>query len=347
MLVMTNKKSVMINVALFASIILGYGIFTFFWTEPQPKALSFESSALQVPLIPVSSSSSDSSKAAQLKDFRGQALLIHFWASWCEACELDRPRFEQLAQKYQGPIRMLGIASSDTRESLEKAGKLKPSKYSQYLEPTGNLALALDVKTFPQTLLIDSSGRRVATFNEAMDDEQMGALERKMAATVSKDVSVGSVPVFELESSEGQKVTRNTLDNKVWVADFIFTSCPGLCPLLTEKMHVLQEQFKQHDEFKLVSISVDPKKDRPEVLKSYSEKHQADPSMWYFLTGQLDPVMNLLVDGFKLGTRSAPELHTGRFVLVDRMDRIRGYYDAESTESFEKLRSDIARLLNP
>lgn len=340
---MTDKKSVKFNIILFAVIIFGYGIFTFVWTQPKSKILSFETSSLQVPLEPLNGGAPGST--AMLKDFRGQGLLIHFWASWCEACELDRGRLDQLAKNYRGPVKMIGIASSDTRKNLEKSGDLQNFHYPQYLDATGNLALALGVKSFPQTLLVDSAGTLVAQFKEAMDDEQMAGLEKLLKAMAASEVAVGSVPPFELESSSGANVSRGTLDNKVWVADFIFTSCSGQCPMLTEKMKQLQEQFKSNKEFKLVSISVDPRTDRPEVLRNYQESHGADPSMWYFLTGKLDSVMNLLVDGFKLGTRSAPELHTARFVLVDRLDRIRGYYDAESPESFQKLKTDIAQLL--
>jgi protein SCO1 len=343
MLLMTDKKSIKINVALFAAIIFGYATFTTLWTQPGPKILSYESVSLQVPLTPLNSPAPQT--PVTLKDFRGQALLIHFWASWCEACEADRSRFEQLAKKYHGPIKMIGIASSDQRDAIEKSGKLSGSAYPQFLEPTGNLALALDVKSLPQTLLIDSSGKVVAQFREAIDEQQMTSLEKTMAKLPATDVAVGNVPMFELESSSGVKVNRGNLDNKVWVADFIFTSCSSQCPMLTEKMKTLQEQFKSNEDFKLVSISVDPKTDRPAVLKNYQEQHGADPSHWYFLTGTFDSVMNLLVDGFKLGTRSAPQLHTQRFVLVDRMDRIRGYYDADSPESFAKLKTDIGQLL--
>lgn len=343
MILMSSQKGIVVNVLIFAAIIIGYIGVTFLTTQPEAKTLSFESSSLQVALNPLNG---DSSKAITLKQFRGQSILINFWASWCQACDAEQDNLAKLAQTYNGTsIKMIGIASSDTREAIEKSGKLKNISYPQFVDETGNLALALDVKTLPQTLLVDPQGRIASHFKSPINADQMATLEKQMATLSGASDALRKIPEFALESSFGQHISNITLEKKVWVANIMFTSCPSLCPMLTTKMHTLQEEFKKDDRFKLVSISVDPKTDTQQVLRDYQKKHDADPSRWYFLTGKMEAIKNLLVAGFKLGTSEKPEFHSSRFVLVDRFNRIRGYYDAESSESFERLKSDIAHLL--
>lgn len=341
---MRSKKDIVINAAIFGAIIVGYIGVTFFTTQPETKSLSYESSSLQVPLKPLNG---NSNQTLTLKEFRGKGLLINFWASWCKACEMEQDKLEKLAQNLNGTsVKMIGIASSDTRQAIEKSGKSKNVSYPLYLDESGELAQALDVKTLPQTLLVDPHGRIVSHYKSAIDTDQLTVLEKEVAQLKSQG-GLGRVPGFTLESSLGQQVSNTTLAKKVWVANFIFTSCPNLCPMLTSKMHMLQEQFKKDDRLEFVSITVDPKTDTPEVLRDYQKKHGADARRWYFLTGPMEAIKNLLVGGFKLGTPDKPEFHTGKLVLVDGESQIRGYYDAQSSESFEKLKSDIASLLKP
>ena len=95
----------------------------------------------------------------------------------------------------------------------------------------------------------------------------------------------------------------------------------------------------------MVSFTVDPTTDTPEVLKKYQDKHGADATKWFFLAAPDEQLKKLLVDGFKLGTMEKPEFHTGKFVLIDGERKIRGYYDTDIPASFTRLRTDIAQLL--
>ena len=339
MIVMDSKKSVIVNSAIIGVIILGYLIVNFFTTPAKTKVVSFENVGLQVPLKPLFG---DSSKTTTLKEYQGKSVLIHFWASWCEACAADQKVMERLAESYaQSGVKMIGIASSDTREAIEKTGVIKNTSFPQYLDESGNLALALGVKTLPQTILIDSEGRELIHLTRPFDPQQLEKVEKRLNVFAENSHTLH----FALESSHGQTISESTLSHQVWVADFIFTSCPGICPTLTQKMHSLQETFKQEDHVKFVSVTVDPETDTKEALQAYEKKYHVDPDKWYFLRGTMKKVDDLLVNGFNLGTLDDPTYHSGQFILVDGSNHIKGYYDPDSTESFTKLKSDISALL--
>lgn len=153
---------------------------------------------------------------------------------------------------------------------------------------------------------------------------------------------LGKVPAFELVERSGRTVRAEDLRGRTWIADFVFTSCPGPCPLLTSKMAALQEQLAG-SEVQLVTVSVDPVTDTPEVLRSYAERHRADPERWLFLTGPVDAVRGLIRDGFKLavaespGDAAGPITHSTRFVLVDRDLQIRRYVPTEEPGAMDEL----------
>jgi protein SCO1 len=158
-----------------------------------------------------------------------------------------------------------------------------------------------------------------------------------------------SVPEFSLTERSHRSVTRKDLDGRVWVADFIFTRCAGICPTMSLHMQKLQEQLPK--EVKLVSFSVDPYNDTPEVLTEYAKRYNADAERWLFLTGNPEAVQKLSVGGFKLaldptgGTDAEPITHSSRFVLVDRQGHIRGYYGTEEADAFDRLVADAKKLL--
>src|SRR4029077_664956 len=110
--------------------------------------------------------------------------------------------------------------------------------------------------------------------------------------------SYGSVPSFELVNQNGQPFGSPQLVGKIWIADFIFTTCPGPCPMISTRMSELQTPLEKTD-VHLVSFTVDPEKDTPEVFRGYAEKCQAQPSRWDFLTGPKFMIYNLSRNGFK------------------------------------------------
>jgi len=158
-----------------------------------------------------------------------------------------------------------------------------------------------------------------------------------------------TVPEFTLVERSSREVNNQELAGQIWIADFIFTNCGGICPIMTGKMKQLQEKLPA--EIRLVSFSVDPDVDTPAVLSEYAKKFGADPNRWLFLTGNRESLFTLSKDGFKLaveadnGTKLEPITHSSRFVLVDRQGRIRGYYSMEDPSELERIISDAKSLL--
>jgi cytochrome oxidase Cu insertion factor (SCO1/SenC/PrrC family) len=161
--------------------------------------------------------------------------------------------------------------------------------------------------------------------------------------------SYGAVPAFQLTNQNGQPFGSAQLAGKIWIADFIYTTCPGPCPMISSRMSELQKPLEKTD-VHLVSFSVDPEKDTPAVLRSYAERLQVESGRWDFLTGAKSAIYKLSHDGFKLAVSDGSDaqgipVHSTRMVLVDRHGQIRGYYDAAEPETITKLVADTNHLL--
>ena len=154
-----------------------------------------------------------------------------------------------------------------------------------------------------------------------------------------------ALPPFSLIDTEGESFGNGDIRGKIWVADFIFTTCAGPCPEMTEKMSELQQEFRDADDVQFVSFSVNPEVDTPEVLANYAKAYGADLDTWHFLTGSADDLHRLAVEGFKIGSMEEPLFHSTRFILVDGTGSIRGYYHSTEAEDLADLRRDINRLL--
>jgi len=152
------------------------------------------------------------------------------------------------------------------------------------------------------------------------------------------------VPEFQLTSQDGQPFDSKVLAGKIWVADFIYTTCPGPCPRMTSQMHEIQNSIIKMPDVKLVSFTVDPARDTPPVLAAYAKAHAASPEHWYFLTGPPETLQKLDRDVFKLGNVDATLEHSTRFVLIDRSSKIRGYYDTSEIRTIPRLIEDIYAL---
>ncbi len=158
-----------------------------------------------------------------------------------------------------------------------------------------------------------------------------------------------TLPDFALTERTGQTVHLADLGGKVWVADFFYTTCPGPCPMLSSRLSDVQKALGDQAGVRLVSISVDPEKDTPDVLKIYAERFKAGEH-WLFLTGQKDAIYTLARDGFKLPiAEAAPEggliIHSTRLILVDKAGAVRGFYEGASETGVQELVRDIRRLL--
>lgn len=166
---------------------------------------------------------------------------------------------------------------------------------------------------------------------------------------------LGTVPPFALVNEKGTTVTLENYKGEPWVVDFIFTRCGGQCPLMTQRLASLQGWLNEKgiENVKLVSATVDPENDTPEVLAEYGETFKADPQRWTFLTGPREDIYPLITDGFKLGVEenkgkpvSDMFVHSDRFVLVDGAGQIRGYYILSEDAEMRRIQSAIRRLLH-
>ena len=154
---------------------------------------------------------------------------------------------------------------------------------------------------------------------------------------------------FSLLNQNGNNVTQEDYKNKIYVADFFFTTCPDICPIMTGNMLYLQENLKDTNVM-LASFSVTPKIDTVEVLKEYSTLKGVDDSRWNLMTGDKKQIYDLARKSY-LVAKAIPDgknhgmIHTENFVLVDRDKRIRGYYDGTNIEDMDKQLDDIQILI--
>ena len=171
-------------------------------------------------------------------------------------------------------------------------------------------------------------------------------LEVQVLRQRSVSFSYGTVPNFTLTNQNGQPFGSAQLNGKIWIADFVYSTCPGPCPMISSRMNDLQVPLAKTD-VHLVSFTVDPAKDTPQVLQTYAESLHAEPGRWDFLTGEQSAIYKLCRDGFKLAVseEAGVPIHSTRMVLVDRHGEIRGYYDAADPQGVTKLLADTNHLL--
>ncbi len=166
---------------------------------------------------------------------------------------------------------------------------------------------------------------------------------------------LGAVPDFSLVDQDGRPFAAEDLRGKVWIADFIFTRCPSICPAMTTVMSQVQHRSRNlGSAFRLVSISIDPEHDTPAALRAYAEKYAFSPRMWTFATGgSSKDIQKMVSDGFKIaagqngdGKDPGDIFHGSHFVLVDAAMHIRGYYDSTDKEAVDRLLRDAGLLLS-
>ncbi|HLF17874.1 MAG TPA: SCO family protein [Candidatus Omnitrophota bacterium] len=155
---------------------------------------------------------------------------------------------------------------------------------------------------------------------------------------------LGQVLDLTLTNDKGEPYRLRSLTGKVWVADFFFTTCSDICPMMTKHMAALSRSFEQINKIRLVSITVNPEYDTANVLAEYAKKQNATDK-WLFLTGERQQITDLVVKSFKLGSMDEPIFHSSYFSLVDKHGLIRGYYDGTKQEEINRLFKDAASLI--
>lgn len=159
---------------------------------------------------------------------------------------------------------------------------------------------------------------------------------------------LASVPDFRFTTQDGKTLGRADLLGKVWVADFIFTRCAGPCPMMSSRMAEVSRELKKAENVRLVSVSIDPEHDTPEVLSTYAKRLQADLGHWIFLTGPKTAIQEFTTRGMlqALATDSSGiPTHSTRFLVVDRDGQLRKTRNLDEPELVQKLLMDIGDLL--
>ena len=155
---------------------------------------------------------------------------------------------------------------------------------------------------------------------------------------------------FSLLNQSGKKITLDNYNDKIFIADFFFTKCPSICPIMTDNMLELQKKIIEDDSVMIISFSVDPKNDTVEQLNNYAEEKGIDQKKWNLLTGDKTKIYDLARKSFfvaELDNKDDNEIiHTENFVLVDPDKRIRGYYDGTNIDEVLKILDDIKTLKN-
>ena len=154
---------------------------------------------------------------------------------------------------------------------------------------------------------------------------------------------------FSLVNQNGEKVTNEDYRDKIYIADFFFTTCQGICPIMKENMIILQDEYKDDDQVYLLSHTVTPEIDTKEVLKKYSLEKGVIDSKWNLVTGDKKQIYNLARKSYLVAedieeSKLFEMIHTENFVLVDPERRIRGFYDGTDQESMNALIYDIKVL---
>ena len=165
----------------------------------------------------------------------------------------------------------------------------------------------------------------------------------------NKDSLFHVIPNVKLATHLGDSLELDSLRSKIFVADFFFTTCPGVCPKMTSQMERIQKNFIKDEKVKLLSFSVDADRDSVQALKAYADAHNAVAGKWYFLRSSEEEIFNLAQKGFFVTAKEdeGPEdfVHSEKFILVDWNGNIRGYYNGLDSNSVNKLMGDIVLLL--
>ena len=161
-----------------------------------------------------------------------------------------------------------------------------------------------------------------------------------------------TIAPFTMTNQNGQTITEKDYENKVYVADFFFTTCPSICPIMTKNMFSLQEKLKtKYPEVKLLSYSVTPEIDTIDQLKRYAIENKVDDEIWNLVTGDKKEIYTLARKSYLVvqnDGNGGPHdmIHTENFVLIDEENRIRGYYDGTDINEMDRLITEIGMLKN-
>lgn len=194
---------------------------------------------------------------------------------------------------------------------------------------------------------------------EIVKDERLGKVADQ--GTGKSDLyEVGKSPSFSLINQDGKTITQEDYKGKVYVVEFFFSTCPTICPIMNRNMKLIQDSFASNANFGIVSITINPENDTPEVLKAHADQLGLKGMNWHFLTGDQKYIYNIAQKGFNLYVGENKKAnggfeHSGMFALIDKEGNIRCrkddfgnpivYYDGLKPEGIKQIKQDISKLL--
>jgi protein SCO1/2 len=204
---------------------------------------------------------------------------------------------------------------------------------------TGALLIFLGYKAYEQ-YISDKPSKELAIFGPVAIDSSGTEINKKYHI----------VPDFEFLDQDSQKITKATFKDKIYVTDFFFTTCEGICPKMTNQMERVNEAFEKEPRVCILSHTVNPEFDSVTVLREYAREHDADSDKWHFVTGDKAKIYNMARTGYFVADPRGDAVgedfvHTENFALVDKEGMIRGYYDGTDSVAVNKLIVDIRQLL--
>lgn len=193
----------------------------------------------------------------------------------------------------------------------------------------------------------DGAGEKVALIKE----EQLPILGNREVTQNGQDTIYHSIPDFSFINQDSIVVTAEAFEEKVYVADFFFTTCTTICPVMKNEMQRVYEEFKDNSNVAFLSHTIDPGHDSIPVLKEYAEDLGIDNGQWHLVTGARDDIFSIaqkhyMVTALEDSTVPDGVLHSGAFILIDQQKRIRGYYDGTDSQEVDRLIKDIPKLLD-
>jgi protein SCO1/2 len=163
------------------------------------------------------------------------------------------------------------------------------------------------------------------------------------------DTIYNTIPPFSFVNQDGDTVSEKMVAGKIYVTDFFFTTCPTICPVMKRQMIKVFNDIKGKPDVMILSHSIDPEHDTPQVLKKYAQDLGIEGKQWQFLTGEKEKIyeigqQNYLVTAKEDKSAEGGYIHSGAFILVDKERRVRGMYDGTTEEGTQKLIADIKIL---
>jgi len=205
------------------------------------------------------------------------------------------------------------------------------------------LALGLTIITALAACKSNSGNRKLPIF---------GSKEAVTKTVNGKDVTdtiYQTIPKFKFVNQYGDSITNKSLDGDIYVADFFFTTCPSICPIMARNMLKVYDTFKSTGNFKIISHTIDPKHDTVPVLKKYADKLGVTGNTWWFLQGPKEDTYSIAEKSYLVAVKQDSSaaggyVHAGYFVLVDKQKRVRGAYDGTDPKQVDQLIEDIKTL---